>query len=346
MPSMVKYGIIGCGAIAQRRHVPEGAANARSKIVAVMDPLAKRAKEVAAQYDAQPFTDHRQMLEQADLDAVVVCSPNKYHAPQTIDALRAGKHVLCEKPMATTRADGKKMIAEADKAKRFLMIGLNQRLMPAHVKAREILKSKSLGQVLTFRTAFQHPGPDGWSIDGAKSWFFDRDEAVMGATGDLGVHKADLMRYLLGEEFVRVGGFITTLDKKRGGKPLELDDNAHLTLRSQSGVVGTLAVSWTNYGSESNDTIVYCSKGVLAIGTDPTYGVIVYHRNGDRELHQVGEMASNVKQVASGVIDSFTESILKKRKPEIDGMEGYRCLDIILTAMEAAQQGKVLKIEH
>src|SRR6202167_5148909 len=128
----VKYGIIGCGAIAQRRHIPECVANANSKLVALADPAANRVAELAVKYSATAFADYNEMLQKADIDAVVVAGPNALHAQQTIDALNAGKHVLCEKPMATTREDAKAMIAAAEKNKKFLMIGLNQRLMPPH----------------------------------------------------------------------------------------------------------------------------------------------------------------------------------------------------------------------
>jgi len=90
--------------------------------------------------------------------------------------------------------------------------------------------------------------------------------------------------------------------------------------------------------------VIYCQKGVLSLGTDPQYGVIVDYRNGERELHKVGEMSTNTKQVASGIIDAFTQSIANKTPPAIDGMEGYRSLDVILTAMEAAKTGTTMKI--
>ena len=341
----VKYGVIGCGAIAQRRHIPECVANADSKLAALSDPMAQRVDELCAKYGAKPYTDYKKMLAEADIDAVVVAGPNALHAAQTIDALNAGKHVLCEKPMATTREDAKAMMQAAQKSKKFLMIGLNQRLMPPHVRAKEILQSGKLGKVLSFRTAFKHPGPEGWSVDAAKSWFFQKGQAIMGVTGDLGVHKADLMRWLLGQEFTEVGGFITTLDKRDpSGNLLELDDNAYLTLRTSGGIIGSMILSWTNYGIEENYTVLYCQKGVLALGVDPTYGVVVSYSNGDRELHKVGEMSTNVKQVASGIIDSFTKSILTNTPPEIDGNEGYRSLDVILTAMEAGTQGRICKI--
>ncbi len=348
MPSQppIKFGVIGAGAIAQRRHLPEVHKHPHGKVVAIADPRVDRVKEIAALYDAEAYTDHKQMLKEADLDAVVVATPNALHAPQTIDAFEAGNHVLVEKPMATTREDAKKMIAAGEKAGKHLMIGLNQRLDPPHVKAKEILDSGRLGKVLTFRTAFQHPGPDGWSVDGAESWFFDPPKAVMGATGDLGVHKADLMRYLLGEEFVEVGGIVTTLDKMRDGKLINLDDNALITMKSESGVCGVMTISWTNYGVESNDTVIRCEKGSLTLDGTREFGVSVRYRNGQEEQYKVGAVSTNTKQVGSGIADMFITALLADKKPLIDGMEGYKCLDIILTAMEAAEAGTMKKIEH
>jgi len=142
-----------------------------------------------------------------------------------------------------------------------------------------------------------------------------------------------------------VGGLLGTLDKRDAdGKLIDIDDNAYLTMKTSGGVIGSMILSWTNYGAEENYTVVYCQNGVLSIGTDPVYGVQVNYKNGDKELHKVGEMATNVKQVASGIIDSFTKSILEKRKPAIDGHEGYQSLDVILTAMDAAKAGKTLKV--
>ncbi len=343
---IVKYGVIGGGAIAQRRHLPEAHDNPLSTVTAIADPVKQRVTELAEQYGAEAYTDYKKMLKEADVDAVVVAGPNKLHAPMTIEALKAGKHVLCEKPMATTRAEAKKMIAASKAARKHLMIGMNQRLMPPHVKAKQILDQGALGKVLTFETSFKHPGPDGWSVDGAKSWFFKKDAAAMGVTGDLGIHKADLMRFLLGEEITRVGGFIVTRDKKQpNGKPIPLDDNAFLTLQAASGAVGTMNISWTHYGGyEDNGTILYCENGVMRIGLDPEYGVIVNYGDGQEELHKVGEVATNEKQVASGIIDSFTDAIIHRRKPEIDGLEGYRAMNVIVTAVEAAKEGRIKKV--
>lgn len=348
MAKTVNYGCIGAGAIAQRRHLPEAHANPLSNIVAVVDPVRDRAKAIAEQYGAKAFPNHKAMLadESLKLDAVIVATPNTLHSAQAIDALKAGHHVLTEKPMATSRADARKMIKTAKDKRKYLMVGMNQRLMPPHAKAKELLDQGVIGKILSFETTFKHPGPDGWSVDGAKSWFFKKPLAAMGVCGDLGVHKADLMRYLLGEEIIRVGGFVKTMDKKTpDGKPIKLDDNAYITMESQSGTIGTMTISWTNYGCfEDNGTTLYGEKGVMRLGMDPQYGVMVDLRDGQRQRYAVGAVASNTRQVASGVIDSFTDCILHRKKPEIDGMEGYRAMNIIVTAMEAAKAGTMKKV--
>jgi len=348
MAKIIKYGVIGAGAISQRRHLPEIHAYPHSKVVAIADPVKDRVKSVSECFDATPFTDHHKMLEEADLDAVVVAGPNALHAPQSIDAFKAGCHVLVEKPMATSKQEAKAMIAGSKKAKKYLMIGMNQRLMPPHVKAREVLDQGKLGKILAFETNFKHGGADGWSVDGAKSWFFKKAQAVMGVNGDLGIHKADLMRFLLGEEFTHVGGFIETLDKKYpNGKPIAVDDNAYLTLKTDAGTIGSIHISWTNYaGIEDNGTVLHCTNGVMRIGMDPEYGVMVDYSNGTKERYAVGEVATNDRQLTSGVSDSFTDCILNRRKPTIDGDEGYRALQVILTAMQAAKEGVTKKIRY
>jgi len=341
----VRYGVFGCGAIAQRRHIPEIVDHPHAEVVAIADPVRGRAKATAEPIGAKAYTDYKKLLANEKLDAVVVCSPNQLHAPMTIDAHKAKLHVLVEKPMATSRAEARKMIAAAKQARKYLMVAMNQRYMPLHVKAKTILDSGVLGKVIAFDTSFKHGGPDSWSVDGAKSWFFKKKPAVMGVNGDLGVHKADLMRHLLGEEFVHVGGIITTLDKRgTNGKPIPLDDNAYITLKTASGILGSMNISWTNYGGDDNGTSIYCTKGTLRMGTHPDFPVVVEHRNGEREYHQVGATATNTKQVKSHIVDEFTDCILSRRKPSVDGLEGYKSLNVILTAIEAAKTGRFKKV--
>lgn len=98
----LKIAVIGCGSIAKHRHLPEYAVNKHVEITAVCDIVGERAEEAAVKYEAKAYTDYKELLKQDDIDAVSVCLPNYLHAPVSVDALNAGKHVLCEKPMATS----------------------------------------------------------------------------------------------------------------------------------------------------------------------------------------------------------------------------------------------------
>ena len=110
--------------------------------------------------------------------------------------------------MATSKEEAKAMIEAAKKNGKKLMIGHNQRFVASHQKARKLIEKGEIGKIYSFRTAFGHGGPEGWSVDGKDSWFFKKDEAFIGAMGDLGVHKADILRYILNEEIVEVGAFV------------------------------------------------------------------------------------------------------------------------------------------
>ncbi|GIP24285.1 Gfo/Idh/MocA family protein [Paenibacillus sp. J22TS3] len=339
--SKIRVAVIGCGAIAQRRHIPEYAANAQAELVAYADPRIERAREMAEIYGGKAYASYEELLANEKIDAVSICTPNYLHAPMAVAFAEAGVHVLVEKPMATTEEEGKQMIEAARKNGVYLMVGHNQRLMPPHVKAKEILDSGRLGKVLTFRTAFGHPGPEAWSVDGRDSWFFEKDQAILGAMGDLGVHKSDFIRYLLNDEVAEVAAFIGTLHKE----DTAVDDNATCLLRMKSGAIGTLVASWTQYQGGDNSTVLWCENGVVKIGTVSGDEVIVELTNGTVETYKVGAMATNEKQVPSGVIDAFVESILSQTPPSISGEEGLRSLQVILAAFESQATGQIVKLQ-
>lgn len=338
--SKVRVAVIGCGSISKYRHIPEYAANPNAQLVAFVDPIIERAQHYADQYGAKAYADYETMLAEVKPDAVSVCTPNALHAEMSIAAAKAGAHVLVEKPMAVTDAEAEAMIQAAKDNGVKLMVGHNQRLVPPHVKAKQILESGVLGKVLTFRTSFGHPGPDAWSIDGANSWFFRKEEALMGAMGDLGVHKSDLIRWMLNDEVAEIGAFLGTLHKEG----TQVDDNASCILRMKSGAIGTLVASWTYYRGEDNSTILWCENGVMKIGTHPDDQVIVELRNGTVEKHKVGAISTNEKQESSGVIDAFLESIVNDAVPAIPGEEGRASLKVILCAFESQETGKFITV--
>jgi predicted dehydrogenase len=338
---IVKVGVIGCGSIAKNRHFPEYESHQETEIIAVCDIVPDRANAAAQRYGAQAYTDYIELLKNEEIEAISVCTPNYLHARITVAALEAGKHVLCEKPMATSLADAEKMNEAAAKSGKILMIGHNQRFVPSHQKAKQLIESGEVGKVYSFRTAFGHSGPETWSVDGLESWFFKKDQAVIGAMGDLGVHKADLLRYILGEEFVEVGAFVETTAKKN----TDVDDSAACILRTENGIIGTLTASWS-YAKEDNATVIYAEKAVLRLEDDPKYSLIIHHDNGKTETIQLGSIQTNDSegQHDSEVISHFVKCVVDNEEPLVTGVEGLKSLKVILGAMESNASRKIIRL--
>lgn len=340
--SKLKIGVIGCGSIARLRHLPEYAASKEVEIVAVCDVIEARVKETAETYGAKAYTNYEALLADDSIDAVSVCLPNYLHAPVSIAASNAGKHVLCEKPMATSREEAEQMIEAARKNNKKLMIGHNQRFVSSHEKAKQLIESGAAGKIYSFRTAFGHGGPEGWSIDGRESWFFNKEEAFIGAMGDLGVHKTDLIRYLLGEEVVEVAGFVET-NAKEG---TDIDDNAVCVLKTESGAIGTLAASWAYTAESDNSTVIYGEKAILRLEDDPDYSLIVQYTNGEVVKYELGAIQTNEAggQHTSHVIDHFVSSVTNNTDVPVPGEEGMKSLQVVLAALESNQNKTIVKI--
>ncbi|WP_370296718.1 Gfo/Idh/MocA family protein [Rossellomorea marisflavi] len=337
----LKIGVIGCGSIAKHRHIPEYMANEHAEIVAVCDIVKDRAEEMAERIGAKAYTDYRDLLKDESIAAVSVCTPNALHAPISIDALKAGKHVLCEKPMATSTEEAQAMIDAANQAGRKLMIGHNQRFVPSHQKAKELISKGEAGKIYSFRTAFGHGGPEGWSVDGKDSWFFRKEEAFIGAMGDLGVHKTDLMRYILGEEFVEVGAFVETSSKENA----DVDDTAVCVLKTESGTIGTLAASWS-YQKEDNSTVIYGEKAVLRLEEDPVNSLVVQYSTGEVVKYELGGIQTNDDggQSASGVIDRFVTSVVEDVPAAVPGEEAMKSLQVVLGALESSKTKQIIRL--
>ncbi|AGX03119.1 MULTISPECIES: Gfo/Idh/MocA family protein [Bacillaceae] len=338
----IKIGVIGCGSIAKHRHLPEYHLNGRAEIMAVCDIVEERAMDMAALYHAEAYTSYEDLLENPEIDAVSVCTPNYLHAPISIAALKAGKHVLCEKPMAVSVEEAESMIEAARKYGKKLMIGHNQRFVPSHQKARAFIASGEAGKVYSFRTAFGHGGPEGWSADGKDSWFFRKSEAFIGAMGDLGVHKADLIRYLLGEEITQAGAFVEASSKENS----DVDDTAVCILKTESGVIGTLAASWSYVSKEDNSTIIYAENAILRLEDDPVNSLVIQYKNGETLKYELGGIQTNEegKQTQSHVISTFIDSIAEDKEPPVSGEEGLKSLRVVLAALESGQSGKIVRL--
>jgi len=344
MAKVLKAGVVGCGQIARHLHVTDFVGCEHAEVVALCDIIKSKAVALAADktQGARVYTDYRKMLKSEDLDMVTVATPNNLHAPITIAALKAGCHVLVEKPMATSSAEAQRMIDTAKKCKRLLMVNQSQRRFPPHVKAKEVIESGVLGKILHVTAMFGHSGPEGWSPTG--KWFFRRKEARFGAMADLGVHKADLVRHLTGKEVAEVSAYIGTLEKKR----TDVEDNFVSCLRFTDGTLGTLCASWTVKGMEANYTILHCANGTLRVCELPDRPLLanLVHPTVCEVEYEAPPPASNAEDSwGLDISGAFARACLGIEKPFCTAEEGKKSLEVILAAEKAALTGRSVKLK-
>ncbi len=344
---MIRVAVIGCGKIAAIRHLPEYDAHPDVRIVGVFDGMAARTAEVAKKYNAKAYASAEEAFRDPEVDAVSVCSPNRFHAEHSVAALKAGKHVLCEKPMALSPEECDRMVEAARTSGKKLMIAQNQRFAEAHLKARQLILDGAIGKILSFRTSFGSSGPEFWTIDPGKNvWFFRKDLAGLGVLGDLGIHKTDLIFYLTGESVVSVSARLATLDKRDGeGNPISVDDNAFCIYEMTGGIVGTMTASWTRYGLSDDSTVLYGTEGVLRLYDDPEYPVILHRKDRSVERFDAQAIRTARDPSSSGVIDAFIASIEEDRDPPISGAEGAKIMKTIFAAAESYRTGRTVRVE-
>jgi predicted dehydrogenase len=204
----------------------------------VVDVNEKSAMAIAEQFnDCIVTNDWHLVLKDSTIDAVLVATPHKYLAPISYAALKAGKHVFCEKPSGVTAAEIKKNIAVAKKKKLVYMPGFNHRYHPAYMKAREIFEKGGIGKLDFVRARYGFGGRPGYN----KEWRFVKDIAGGGEMLDQGMHMIDMARWFLGD-FTTIYGFAENFFW--GGN---VEDNGFLLMRTKNGQVAQIHVSWTNW---------------------------------------------------------------------------------------------------
>ena len=344
MANRLRVGMIGCGQIAKHLHVPDYAYCPQAELVALCDLIPAKAKALADRWapNAKVYTDYARMLKEAKLDAVTVAIPNYLHAPATIAALKAGCHVNVEKPMACSSAEAQKMVDTAKRCRKLLNVNQSQRRFPPHVKAKEILDSGILGKILHVTAMFGHAGPEYWSPTG--KWFFKKKQARFGAMADLGVHKADLVRYLTGKEVAEVSAFFERLEKKN----TDVEDNFVSCLKFTDGTVGTLCASWTVKGMEANYLLLHCTNGTLRVCELPDKPLVANLVRPECEIvFPVPPAATNYDESwGLDVSGAFVRAILGIEKPYCPGEEGKKSLEVILAAEKAALTRRTVKLNY
>lgn len=194
--SSLKVAVIGCGSIARSQHIPAYNRSEAAQIKYVIDSVMERAASAAELCGgAIPLADYREMLADEEVAAVSVCTPNALHAPIAIDCLRAGKHVLCEKPAAATAQDARLMQEEAKRSGRMLNIGVVNRFNSSVNRIRAMIEQGELGELYHCYGSFRAHR----SIPGLGGPFTTKALSGGGVLIDWGVHFLDLMLYAIGQ---------------------------------------------------------------------------------------------------------------------------------------------------
>jgi predicted dehydrogenase len=257
---LLNIGIIGCGLIGQKRAAALGAGG---KLVACADTHLARAKTLAKKFNAEAYDTWQALIARKDIDAVVIATLHDSLAEITLAAVESGKHVLVEKPAARNPAELAPVIAAAKKLNRKVHVGFNHRYHRALQKAKELIDSGAIGELMFIRARYGHGARVGYD----KEWRSDPKLSGGGELIDQGPHVIDLSRWFIGE-FTEVDGYAHTYYWD-----MPVDDNAFLTLKTAKKQVAFLQVSCTEWKNTFSMEI-YGKTGKLDLsGLGGSYGV-------------------------------------------------------------------------
>jgi predicted dehydrogenase len=263
-----KFGIVGCGSIAEIAHLPAITGNDSAELVSVCDVDAKRAEEIAGKWKAKSsYTDYRKMFDKERLDAVVIATPNNYHRNQVVAAARRGMHILVEKPMAVTNREAWEMVDAAKKNRVKLMVGCDRRYWVHNEWAKDLIEKGVIGRVLMSRACL-HEHWYNYQKHIARTGFrLDVRMTGGAAINDTGAHAIDLLVWLNGSKVKRVVGVAERLAMPES-YTLN-DDVALLMVEFETGAFGT--VSCNRFSPAVNQNTELCgTEGTIFTSTDAT----------------------------------------------------------------------------
>jgi UDP-N-acetylglucosamine 3-dehydrogenase len=329
----IGIGIIGCGSIAQKVHVPCFIRTPECELVALADTNLEVAKELALKNNIKHvFNDYRELLECDNVDAVSVCTPPATHCQIVLDACKSQKHVLCEKPMALSLEDADQMIAAAKRADVILAIGHQFRFMRNVQKARELLRSKAIGQILSCYGELIGGGPFfDWKTS---SNYFLKAGSGIDVLFNYGTHVIDLFNFFF-KKALRVSGFV----KERQIQNIAVGDRSIVTIEYENDILATLNSSYTAFRNPDGGTInIYGVDGKLSMHlTRPILG-LYKHGSFLSKLHGTREIVCGKKDFLipyKREIRNFVESIVNPTEPYVSGIEGRHALEIALAAYQS-----------
>lgn len=323
----LRYCMVGLGRISMKHFMPGCKESKFAQVTALVSGDRNKAQEQAALYgvpekNIYSYQNYDDIKNNPDIDAVYIALPNSMHAEYTIRAARAGKHVLCEKPMATTVSDSLAMIDACRAANKRLMIAYRCHYEPTNLRAIKLIKDGKLGKIQAIESA------NGFN-ESAGEWRLNRKLAGGGPLMDVGVYSLNACRYLTGEEPSHIEAYSSVIDKD--GRFNEVEENVSWTMRFPSGIVASCN---TTYGAPMNGYYrVHGSKGVLHM--EPAFSYEGLHLKA--ELQGEGKSKDSIDEPNPAKDPSqfatqanyFAQCVFGNREPKTNGQEGLRDMQLM-----------------
>lgn len=338
---IINIGIIGTGKFAQEYYFPECSNQASVKLKAIANKSPEKANQIAKKY--QIDTDHvytgdegwQNLLNNDEIDAIIICTPNSLHAKIAIEAAEKGIHVLVEKPMAVTESEAQDMLKSAQKNNTRLMVAFPQRFMPAFTKAKEIIDKGILGKINTIHSTFGHSGPETWTPSG--KWYFEASQSNGGSLLDLGSHQVDTINWLVGKRITEVSAFRSTLEKQ-----IEVEDNGFLTLKFEDGAMGFISSSWTTKPDSVSNLSIYGEQGILQL----EHNYLRLNSTTEKKIYQNLPSAGHSAKTTAikQLVNNFIQCILTQEQPLISGEDGLISLKVILASYQSSNTKTFIKL--
>lgn len=361
MDRIVKIGIIGCGGIANAKHMPSLKRIENVQMVAFCDIIREKAELAAKEFgvpDAKVYTDYKELLADPEIEVVHILTPNKEHADISIDALYAGKHVMCEKPMAKTAADARRMCEAAKATGKKLTIGYQHRQKPQSQYAKEYIESGALGEIYYANClATRRRGTPNWGV------FLNEDEQGGGPIIDIATHSLDLTLYLMNnyEPEMVVGKTHKKLEHPEAGNiwgdngvsTTPLEEAACAFIRMKNGATILLETSWALNTAEPvpEGSCVLCgSKAGLSIKADKlTINKVELDR---QSITEVDTSAGGVAFYSGAIMSSadveaynWIKCIVDDTDPVVMPEQALVVSEILEAIYESSKTGKAIYFE-
>lgn len=324
----MKIGILGCEHMHAASYVAEGKKLEDVEFVGIAEADRKRGESFAKMYGLKYYEDYHKLLEE-DIDTVIICSANSRHAAMAIDAANSKKHVIVEKPIATTIEDAQKMIASCKENGVKLMVALPVRYAPAILRAKQIVDSGRIGDIVAINGTNHGSMPGGW--------FIDKKLSGGGAVIDHTIHVADIMHWMLNcdikEVFAKMGTKIHDID---------VEDCGLLFMEFENGTYATLDTSWNR--PESFPT--WGDVTMEIIGTKGSINVDAFAQHGNLYSNKLkySSYQSWGDDMNYLMLRDFVKCIKKDLPSPVSGEDGLFALKVALMAYEAAEKNEPVRV--